>query len=415
MLQPINPGNHLVTMRIFCIAATLATVTLSACGDAAEGDAIAPVVRDSAGIQLVENSGSAWAEGAGWRLSEDPVLEIGRAAGAAEYLLDRIAGARRLADGRLVIANGGSGELRYYGPDGAHLRSVGGIGEGPREFRGMQWLRPYGVDSLMIFDQALQRISTMGLEGEFGRVVSLSALGPAGRANPQGVFSDGVILGNQRVRFEERSGFQQSDAIYGLFAGLDGSMTDTLAITPGLEFYQIREPSMVMVTSRLLVPEPHVTVSGNRAFVGFGGTYEIQEYDSQGTLHRLIRNSVAPSPVSPTDLDRLVELQLAMVKAGVVKDRISKAFDELPRPDFRPAFSGLMGDDDGNLWVQESRLPWEPESWQVFDPDGRLLGPVEMPVGFRPLHISADFVVGVSNDELDIQQVQSYALEKPER
>ena len=43
-----------------------------------------PVVRDSAGIRIVENSGPAWAEDTAWRLSAEPVLTIGAA--EANYL-----------------------------------------------------------------------------------------------------------------------------------------------------------------------------------------------------------------------------------------------------------------------------------------------------------------------------------------
>lgn len=392
----------------------LLPLLLTSCGDAAAGGAAAPVVRDSAGIQIVENTGSAWTDGAEWRLSDEPILQIGRAEGAAEYLLDRVAGARRLAEGGLVIANGGSGELRYYGSDGTYLRSVGGFGEGPGEFRGMEWVKPYGVDSLAVFDRALERISMMSSEGEFGRVVSLTALGVAGRSNPQGVFGNGVILGDQRVRVETRSGLQQSDAVYELISEVDAAITDTLAIIPGMAFYVTMEPPMVMLTSPLLTPQPYGIVSHDRAYVGYGGAFEIQEFDAQGTLLRLIRKSAAPVPASGPDLDRLLEEQFATIDDAEVKERHTGVLAQLPRPEFHPAFTGLMADDDGNLWVQESRLPWETASWQVFDAEGRLLAPVEMPVGFRPLHIGSDFIVGLVTDDLDIQQVELYELVKSE-
>ncbi len=72
------------------------------------------VVRDSAGVTIVESIEPAWGEGEGWTLSEEPAVAIGREDGPEEYSLYQVMGAFRLPDGSFVIANGGSDELRYY-------------------------------------------------------------------------------------------------------------------------------------------------------------------------------------------------------------------------------------------------------------------------------------------------------------
>ena len=69
------------------------------------------VVRDSAGVRIVENANPLWQDGEGWHLSPEPVVEIG--GGDSEY--DQLFGmisAVRLADGRLVVANG-TQELQF--------------------------------------------------------------------------------------------------------------------------------------------------------------------------------------------------------------------------------------------------------------------------------------------------------------
>ncbi|MFQ5746216.1 MAG: hypothetical protein ACE5HF_03225 [Gemmatimonadota bacterium] len=47
------------------------------------GEAPAVTVRDSAGVRIVESRVPAWTEHSGWRLSERPLLEIGRREGGA--------------------------------------------------------------------------------------------------------------------------------------------------------------------------------------------------------------------------------------------------------------------------------------------------------------------------------------------
>src|SRR5690606_16795253 len=113
-----------------------AILLLAACG-AGERAATDIAVRDSAGIALGEDTAAVWPEGGGWHLSPEPLVEIGVLDGAPEDQLFRVVGARRLGDGRIVVANSGTHELRFYDAQGRHLRSVGREGEGPGEFRGL--------------------------------------------------------------------------------------------------------------------------------------------------------------------------------------------------------------------------------------------------------------------------------------
>ena len=75
-------------------------------------------------------------------------------------------------------------------------------------------------------------------------------------------------------------------------------------------------------------------------------------------------------------------------------------------------------DDDGNLWVQDYRS-WVSEAgvdriWTVFDPEGRYLGDVTVPAGLRVFTIHTDRLIGVHYDDLGVERVRIYAIEKPE-
>jgi hypothetical protein len=48
----------------------------------------------------------------------------------------------------------------------------------------------------------------------------------------------------------------------------------------------------------------------------------------------------------------------------------------------------------------------------VFDTDGRLLGDVPMPPGFTPLWIGDDLVAGVQRDDLGVERVRVYRIER---
>ncbi len=108
--------------------------------------------RDSAGIRIVENSAPAWSEGEGWRLSDEPTLEIGVLDGAPEYQFYRAFDGARLSDGRIVVANAGTHELRVYDSNGDFLGSSGREGAGPGEFKNIGVLEVFAYDSLLTWD-----------------------------------------------------------------------------------------------------------------------------------------------------------------------------------------------------------------------------------------------------------------------
>ena len=106
-------------------------------------------------------------------------------------------------------------------------------------------------------------------------------------------------------------------------------------------------------------------------------------------------------------------------------------------PDHKPAFSDLLVDRDGRIWVQlhvtGERLPadqrvrdeddvrrpvpefYEPVVYDAFEPDGRFLGRLQMPDGFQSTptpFIRGDRIWGVVTDELDIQYVVRLRIER---
>jgi hypothetical protein len=87
--------------------------------------------RDSAGVTIVENTRPTWQAGDSWLVPETARVTIGVIGGDPAYELFRPRAAFRLSDGRIVIANSGTQELRYYDASGRHVMSVGGRGGGP--------------------------------------------------------------------------------------------------------------------------------------------------------------------------------------------------------------------------------------------------------------------------------------------
>ena len=108
-----------------------------------------------------------------WTLSEVPVLEIGVVEGDPAYQLHEAVSSVRLPDGEVAVINAGSQEVRFYSPEGRHLRSTGGNGSGPTEFRRPARIWRWGADSLRVLDGRLSRFTFMDLEGAVARTERL--------------------------------------------------------------------------------------------------------------------------------------------------------------------------------------------------------------------------------------------------
>ena len=91
-----------------------------------------------------------------------------------------------------------------------------------------------------------------------------------------------------------------------------------------------------------------------------------------------------------------------------------RLLDEMPFPETKPAHGELVVDAAGNLWVAEYRLRvFETTAWTVFDPQGTLLGNVEVPRGSRVRQIGHNHVLATWRDEDDVEHVRMYELVKP--
>ena len=106
-------------------------------------------LRDSAGVRITENPLPPEGTIPGWEINPEPSLSIGKAEGEAPYLLHRIRRAATLSDGRIVVANGGSNELRVFDASGTHTATWSREGEGPGEFTSLVGVDPWRGDSLV--------------------------------------------------------------------------------------------------------------------------------------------------------------------------------------------------------------------------------------------------------------------------
>jgi hypothetical protein len=397
-----------------------ALLLLAGCGDARRS-AVPAEVRDSAGVRIVTSDAPAWREGEEWRLSAGPVLSIGELDGTPEYQFERIAGALRRADGGIVVADAGLRALRFYGADGKFLRSGGRKGGGPGEFEELASVHLAPGDSLLAFDWRLRRVSVFAPAGSPARSVSLPAGIDAVFPQPHllGRTGDGSLLVGvgQRYRGGPVTEGVRQDSIDYLRYSAEGVLLDTVAVLPGGESFVKGGLGRVgFTTAPLLMGRSAVHgLLGGHLVVGDNRAYQLAVYSAEGKLERLFRRRREPRPVTAAEHAAAVAASLDGI-GQEWRGRMEVVYAAMPRPATRPFYSALVVDAGGNLWVKDFAVPSEtPSTWTVFDPAGRMLGGVAMPARFRPTDIGEDHVLGVVQDEMGVEYVQVYRLEKGAR
>jgi hypothetical protein len=399
-------------MRPIRLLPLLVMIPLAACGDGARDQGA--VARDSAGIPIVESRGGQWAEGEGWRLSGEPTLQIGVAEGDSSYQMDGLRTVLRLGDGRIVAANAGNQQIRWYDAGGRLVASAGRQGGGPGEFQRLVTLRALPGDSVMAYDISSFRLSWFDPAGQFVRSVQLQ---PLGQVPPRFVdrFADGSLLLASSVRTMDNSPASgtRRDTLLFLRAGPDGVPVDSLAVTPAGEasFQFMMEGGQIKGMNVLTLPfmrNVHTATSGNRYWQGTTDAYQIVLRRADGTPERIVQRTMKPVPVRGAYLDSLRRAQVA--ESG---PEAGKALDQVQLPQHLPAFERLLVDDGGNLWVQHTAWPGRPPvEWDVFTAEGTMLGTVRMPAAFRATHVGANFVLGVWTDENGVEYIRMYGLTK---
>jgi len=393
----------------------LFTIVCWSCVDSGQDEpntgSIAQLARDSAGVRIVENTSPSWNDEDAWRLGDAAVIDIGASGGDPKYELYRVRDVLGMPDGRIVIANGGPIELRFYGADGEFLMAAGGEGEGPGEFRSFRWIGLQG-DSIVVYDWRLSRVSVFDTYGRFQRSVTVVSVGNV-PVRVVGLFGDGSILSYGSPLSEVRGVYREQNIVFD--HGSDGKTVDSLGTFPGSEtFVRDLNPGPVMSGTPYFHRSSAYLVSNEHFYVATNDTYEIGVYSRTGDLVSLIRRQVTHLPVTAEAVSYEREHFVGMRGPHPMRPQLEQFADAKPIPATLPAYSAVKHDESGNLWVEEYRYPGDQLSrWTVFDVDGVMLGIIQMPTGFSMLYAGENFVLGSWQDELDVDHIQRYELIKP--
>lgn len=399
---------------------------LAGCGGAG-GDSPAQwagTVTDSAGVTIVQNpSTGVWAEDERWTVNEE--LRIGKTDGDPNYQFSQISGIAGLSDGRIAVFDAQAQQFRVFGPNGAHLSTVGGAGSGPGEFAlGAGPLLIIPGDTIIVPDVTNRRVNRYDSAGE--PIDSYPLDFRKGLPLAWVVREDGTIVNQIRpLNLPGAKTLDPNDAI--VARASDGTIVDTLLVLESGGSIRITEQGGQRM---IFAPEPLWALSGDQVIYGVTNDYRLFQYGADRALERVFTMPFEERLVSEGDQQMLRNAIGGFLRdLGLNQAQIDASQQAIDFAETYPAFGLVRGGPDGTIWVQHVRTPDEMTEeelesfnlqlgfgstiWDVFGADGRFLGPVEMPLGFQPVNFEGDRILGIWRDELDVQHAMVLGIERP--
>jgi hypothetical protein len=378
----------------------------------------AQVTRDSAGIRLVTSASPRWSGRTALRLGAAPSLLIPappRTDQGPRKFEDLI----ELADGTVVVAQASGDSARIYDPSGQFLRTFAPAGPGSPELRRIQNLFRTPGDTIAA--RILGAIVLFSPGGdEVGRIA-----GPPPRMRSPRPLPIALFPGRRRMMITPSFPSQAAPGTRILLA-YPVTLVDSLN-RPVQELGALPVTTMAMEDRPQQIwfaPTAAYTADSASFYYGYPAEYSISRYDAQGRLTHIIRRRWEPVAVTAADREDYVrEWGKNWIRStGAEAEREYADLRDDPYWETVPAFSQLIVDAVGRLWVREPHLPdagnngefytvpLVPSVWSVFDREGRWLCDVTMPARFHPKVIGRDHVTGVGRDSTGAHTVARYPL-----
>ena len=363
-------------------------------------------------VTVVENARIPEESRLPWRIGPEPGLTIGLSEAGDAHELFRVSDAVVLEGGRIASANGGTGEIRVFGPDGAHEVSMGGAGEGPGEFSHLAAIAPWAGDSIVGWDRQQQRISVFDRAGQHGRTFRVPQFNDSFGLEFLGVTRDGRLLlraGFPRRDDEPFRGMFRPDQLYALFTG-EGELSVELGVHPGAEGFLSAGGGVESFFGHPHAKNTVATVWGERLLVSPNDAFELRAFTLDGEPSMVVRLDTDTRSPTRDDMRRWFD-DFTANDTPEERAAFRGTFDEFPLLESFPAFTDIVVDALDHVWVREFPTPGDEDAvWVVFDPDGVALGRIETPAGLEVHVIGRDYILGRARAEFEVEIVERWPL-----
>ncbi len=368
------------------------------------------VIASGCGGENVSREGAAEV----WSVDAAPALSIGLSdAENLDAAFERITGATRLPDGRILVADLGDAPLKLFTADGGFQQRVTRKGQGPTEITYLARLFRCG-DAVYTLDIDGWRVLQWSLNGEHQRefrfVVPATQQAPyASACNASGRF---VHLG-WSTSGGTRPEYHRDTVPAWITAAPDSSPTLIGDVAGSERWGRVMEGQVVGSRPLPFGKQPVLGISATRIYIATGDVAGVRVLDLNGdSLGRITLADSAP-PVTSDDIRVIIENEV--LNDGESRRRaIEREYGEITYPTTKSNVSALLVDSDGFVWIQPPpRASASSVTWQVFDAEDRLRATITLPSALEVYEIGADYVLGRRVDnEAGVPLLELYRLRR---
>jgi len=388
-----------------------------------DGSSAAPVIEsvtDSSGVEIVVNSGAGWSAESTWRI--EPELQVGERDGPLAF--GRISWVAPAPGDGMLVLDAQSQLVHVFDSSGRPVRSFGGEGDGPGEFRRPAAVMPVVGGRIAVSQGFPPVLHWLTLDGEYEGTTRLpgsrdeAGTRTAGSLGLWQVTPAGRVF--VQVQVIDPSAEEGEMPVVLLEVDPDGvappDTIDAWTWQPGTGDRKIR----IFEAYSSWMPRADGAV-----LLSHGSPYQYEQHTSSG-VERIVRRDVQPAAV--TDVHRrlaLAELRESMTSGGappgVIDEIVSRVEFESAVPDVLRVW---VSEPDGRVWIGVHAAElfdgtagpsggWI-NAWDVFERDGLFLGRIPAPAGFTLHVVTENALYGVWKDELDVPFARRYRVVRPD-
>lgn len=361
-----------------------------------------------------------------WSVGLEPLLEIGGTDGRGPTEFQKVVGVSRLSDGRIVVANASTAEIRLFSSSGQFVRALTRRGDGPDELRGINLFHVLG-DTLVAIELGTFQTVHVGVgpdysfarhrstvEGYMGPALgALSATTVLLRLN-KGTVKDIANMRRDSQWIARRDARDSSVHFHGTHP-----QQAMYALPGGLPTYPLG-----------FAPDLEVAVASGRYCLGIAERYEFSCRLADGRAQFTVRRATKTIPVAES-ARRLFRNALMGIKddgssrfEGSLLEHRRSVAKAAQFATHYPAYGRLLLAKTGDVWVKtyvpyddgistpEGSAPEKPTLWSIFDGTGRWIADCTLPARFTLMEVGVDYVIGTSRDDDDVERVTLWPLRR---
>lgn len=351
-----------------------------------------------------------------WTLSAEPIVEIGAVEGTGPDVFGNVRGVAQLAGGTVAVADGVNVEIRFFEETGEFIRTVGGRGDGPGEFRTIMSLGVCAPDEVWVYDPAHARLTRYDGRGSLLGTLDVRSL--VGQRPPPRDFvcgSTGALAFLHRPTSPPPPSEGPHRPSADISLHVEGGFQGPLGSFPGPERYFAEGNDFPrpfgLVTSMAFGPTALYVLAADRS--PEQGTLQVRAFALDGEVLEDVSVQASSRPLRRAHVAAFLSQLTARAGSSERRRSMEDFYGGLSYPDLLPPTGIILTSPTGDLWVEEFTPPGATERhWRVYAPSGELRAVVEVPPDFHIHQVGMNQVVGVREDELGVHYVRVHGVSR---